>query len=212
MVIGVDGWTGVVASLLAATTTSVAAASASASSVTITTSSTTESAFGTTAGWSIASIATIATASTESTATASTALSSRYETLVDLEDLLSLALTLTLGLSGRCSDEVLFLFLSESLSVGPLLVLLAAFVWLAGLRDTGTKGKLLLGLLSEVISVGDGVVLWLGFSLNDTFSITGQGLFSLSFSNSFTGFLILELGSALICTPAMVSLLLGLSV
>jgi hypothetical protein len=73
-----------------------------------------------------------------------------------------LSLALTLGLSSGASNEIFFLFLCESLGVGPFLVLLAAFVGLAGLGSSGTKSKLLFGELSEVISVRDAVVLGFG--------------------------------------------------
>jgi hypothetical protein len=73
--------------------------------------------------------------------------------LVDLKELLLLTLALTLGLSTRSSNEVFFLLLGDWLGVGPLLVLLAALVWLAGLRDTTAKSELLLSLLSEVIGI-----------------------------------------------------------
>jgi hypothetical protein len=51
--------------------------------------------------------------------------------LVDLEKLLGLALTLTLGLASGSRDEVVALVLGESLSVGPLLIDFGAFVRLA---------------------------------------------------------------------------------
>ena len=52
------------------------------------------------------------------------------------------------------------LLLGERLSIGPLLVDLAAFVRLANLERLA-KSKLLLGLLGEVVGVRDALVLGL---------------------------------------------------
>jgi hypothetical protein len=75
------------------------------------------------------------------------------EALVNVKNLLLLALTLALSLTTRSSNKVLFLFLGNSLGVGPLLVLLAAFVGLAGFWDSGTKSGLLLLKLLQIFSI-----------------------------------------------------------
>lgn len=152
-----------------------------------------------------------ATAATEASTGAATArLGSLDEALVDVEDLLLLALTLALGLAAGASNEVLLFFLGDRLSVGPLLVLLAALVGLAGLRDPGTELELLLGQLGEVIGVGDAVVL--GLSLGLGLGGCSLALLLVSLSNGITGLLILQLGIALVGAPAVASLLLGVTV
>lgn len=127
--------------------------------------------------------------------------------------MLTLALTLSLP-TGSC-NEVLFFLFGNRLGIGPLLILLA-FVWLTGLRDTGTKSELLLGLLGEVVSVGDAVVLGLGLSSwlsgpvgGSTITVTGQSFLSLGLSNGFACLLVVEFTLAAICAPSMCSLLLG---
>jgi hypothetical protein len=87
-----------------------------------------------------------------------------------------LALTLALGLSTRASDEGFLLLLGKGFGVGPLLVLLAAFVWLAGFWDSGAKVELLLGLLGEVISVRDAVVFWLWLSCRERLELLSVGV------------------------------------
>jgi hypothetical protein len=138
------------------------------------------------------------------------------EALVNVKNLLLLALTLALGLATRSSNEVLFLFLGNSLGVGPLLVLLAAFVGLAGFWDTGTKSGLLLLKLLQIFSIRLAVVLWLSFGGcpigGSSIAVTGQCLLLFGLGESFTSFLILELGFTLGGTPSVSGLLLRFAV
>jgi hypothetical protein len=131
--------------------------------------------------------------------------------MIDLDDLLLLALALTLGLAARSSDKVFLFLLGDSLGICPFLVLLAALVWLAGLRDTSAKSELLLSLLSEVISVGDAVVFGLGlgnFSSWGGLSVTSQSLLLISLSDSLTSYFISEFGASFGGTPSVSCLLL----
>jgi hypothetical protein len=138
------------------------------------------------------------------------------EALVNLEELLLLALALALGLSAWSSNEIFFVILGNGFGVCPFLVLLT-LIWLAGLGDTGAECKLLLSLLSEVVSVGDIVVFWLGLSgglSSLTISwcgvtITSQSLLFVGLGKSFTGFLVVELSLAFIGAPAVSDLFLG---
>jgi hypothetical protein len=134
------------------------------------------------------------------------------EALIDVKNLLLLALTLALGLAARSSDEVLFLFLGNCLGVGPLLVLLAAFVGLAGFWDTRAKSGLLLLKLLQIFSVRLAVVLWLSFSGcpigGSSIAITSQCLLLVGLGESFTGFLILEFSFTFGGTPSVSGLLL----
>jgi hypothetical protein len=159
-------------------------------------------AWAVTAAWSIAT----STTATASTATSTTLLWGLNKALVDLNDLLLLALTLTLGLWTGTGNESSFLLLLESLGGLPLLVLLATLVGLADLK--GTKSELLLSLLDEVVGVRDAVVLWLW--LGDLSGLTVSVL-ELSLSNGLGGLLILELSLTLGSAPSVSSLLLRLT-
>jgi len=116
------------------------------------------------------------------------------EALVDFKELLLLALTLTLGLSARSSNKVFFLVLGDGFGVCPFLVLLAALIWLAGLRNSGTKCGLLLCELSKVISIRDAIVLWLGFSsglsIDSTLAVTNQRVLLIGLGNCVTSLLV----------------------
>jgi hypothetical protein len=167
--------------------------------------STTESTIASaTSGGSIST----ATAATE-TATSAT-LGSLNEALVNLKNLLLLTLTFALGLATGSSDEVLFLILVNWLGVSPLLILLATLVWLAGLRDTSAKLKLLLGKCGKVISVGDAIILWFGLGLSISWRNLSFLLFGLG--NSLTSLLILQFSIAFVRAPAMGDLLLRVTV
>jgi hypothetical protein len=135
--------------------------------------------------------------------------------LIDVNGLLLLSLTLTLGLSGSGSNEVFFILLSDGLGVCPLLVLLAALVWLASFRDTGTECELLLGKISQVVFVALVVVLWLslwfGNSAVGWCSVTAKSLLGFGVGNSFTGLFISKLSSTFDSSPAMAGLLLRLA-
>lgn len=165
---------------------------------------------GSTAG-SATATAGIATGTT--TAAASTTTSGTLgldETLVDLEDLLDLALTLALLLAGGASNELLGLVLLEGLGVGPLLVLNDTLVGLADLEGgLGLESGLLLSELGEVLRVGDVLLLLLlGDSLSGGLTL-GGGLLLLSLGDLLGGLLILQLGLALGGAPGKGSLLLG---
>jgi hypothetical protein len=131
--------------------------------------------------------------------------------------LLLLAFALALGLSTRTSDKVFLIFLRNRLGIGPFLILLAALVGLAGLGNARTKCKLLLSELSEIIGVGDAVVLWLGLSCGlsgigwCSIAISSQSLLLFGIGNGFTSLLVSEFGSALVRTPAMAGLLLRIT-
>lgn len=127
--------------------------------------------------------------------------------LVDIQDVLSLALTLTLGLAAGSSNEVLAVDLVESLGVGPLLVGLAALVGLADLEAL-TKTELLLGLLGKVLVVRDALGLGLGRSLR-SLGVLGGGLLELLLGDLLAGLLIILLGLALVGAPRLSSLLIG---
>lgn len=135
------------------------------------------------------------------------------EALVDLEDLLDLALTLALLLAGGASNELLGLVLLEGLGVGPLLVLNDTLVGLADLEggSLGLESGLLLGELSEVLGVGDVLLLLLlGGSLGG--GLTLGGLLLLRLGDLLAGLLILQLSLALGGAPGLGSLLLGAAI
>lgn len=178
-------------------------ATAASASGTISTSSTESLA-------SAASGSSISTATTATETATSATLRGFDEALVNLKDLLLLTLTLTLGLSAGPSNEVFFLILDNRLGVCPLLVLLAALVWLAGLGDTGTKLELLLSELSKVISVGDAVILWLGRLAIGGF--TSQSFLLFGLGNSLASLLVGQFSVTFGRAPAVASLLLGVTV
>jgi hypothetical protein len=178
-------------------------ATAASASGTISASST-EAALGSAASGSSISTATTAT----ETATSAT-LRGFDEALVNLEDLLLLTLTFTLGLSAGPSNEVFFLVLDNRLGICPLLVLLAALIWLAGLGDTGTKLELLLSELSKVISVGDAVILWLGRLAIGAFS---QSFLLFGLGDGLASLLVGQFSVTFGRAPGVASLLLGITV
>jgi hypothetical protein len=201
------------------TTRSTTAATGSITTATSATESLTTATLSITAG----SIATGAVA-TSTTETTTSTVGLLDESLVNLNDLLLLALTLALGLGTSALDEGLLSALLDGLGVGPLLVVLAAFVGLAGLGDTGGKGGLLLGLLDEVVSVGDAVVLGLGLGGGEGLelvaigvdgsvgSVLNKGLLLVGLGDLLTRNLIFELGLAFGGTPSVGSLLLGVAI
>lgn len=108
---------------------------------------------------SATSAAATATTGCATTLTALTALTTSLLLLpaeVDVNDVLGLALTLTLGLAASAGNKVLLLT-SEGLALWE--VLAGTLVRLAGLEGSTTKSGLLLELLSKVLLVGLGVVL-----------------------------------------------------
>lgn len=166
---------------------------------------------GTTAGTATAT-GTIAAGTTTGTATGTTTSGTlRLDVaLLDLEDLLDLALTLALLLAGGAGDELLSLLLLDGLGVGPLLVLNDTLVGLADLESgLGLESGLLLGELGEVLGVGDVLLLLLlGGSLNGGLALSG-GLLLLRLGDLLTSLLILQLSLALGGAPGLGSLLLG---
>lgn len=186
-------------------------------SITATTAATSSTV--TPAEWTLATATTSTATVTTSSATSSAVAAGLWgldEALVDLKDLLLLALTLTLGLAGRGGNKVLLLLLLDLLGVGPLLVLLAALVGLAKLESAVVKSGLLLSLLNKVIGVRDAVVLGLRISGLQLLAISvnwcrvaiaGKGFLLLSLGNGLACLLIVELGVTLGSTPSMGGLL-----
>lgn len=150
-----------------------------------------------------------ATAATVTTATAGTTLTGsggEHALAVELNVDLLLALTLTLGLATRAGEEVLLL----TLDLGALgEVLSAALVGLANVLLT--KAQLLLSQLSEVGSVGLGVVLGLGLS-GGSLGILLDGILLLLLGDGLTGLLVSKLGLASLGAPAVSGLLLVLAI
>lgn len=93
--------------------------------------------------------------------------------LVDVKDVLSLALLLLLLLAARADNEVLLLAAGESLALRELLG--STLVGLADL-DVAGDGGLLLELLGKVLLVGLDLVLGGGDLLGgNTLSVNGSG-------------------------------------
>lgn len=202
LVVGIEA--GVVTT--AASTTAGEVTAAVATTATALTA-TTVAATGTIATGTIAT-STITTATTAITAgtTAATAGSTGggralvlNPSLVDVEHILGLALTFTLGLTAGRSNEVLGVLLVESLGVGPLLVSLAALVGLADLKGIG-KRSLLLELLSEVVGVRDSLGLGLGGSLG-TLGVLDSSFLEFLLGDLLAGLLVLGLGITLVGAP-----------
>jgi len=142
--------------------------------------------------------ATLATTGT-TTSAASTATSRALgldKARVEVNSLLDLALTLALGLAAA-GGKVVLLLLLEGDGVGPLLVELAALVGLTDVEGVGGVG-LLLGLLGDVVRVGDVLLLGLGGLLN---RLLGGGVLLLGLGNSLGGLLVLKLSIAFRSTP-----------
>lgn len=193
LVAGVDG--------SAALSSSLRSAAATATGVVTTTATVTTTLSTTTA------TAATATAGTTSATTSALGLD---ESRVEVNGLLDLALTLSLGLASS-GGEVLLLLVLEGLGVGPLLVELAALVGLADL-ETRLESGLLLSLLGEVVVVRDLLLgLLLGGSLSSG-SLLSSGVLLLVLSDSLAGLLVLKLSSTLVGTPGLGSLLVRAAV
>ena len=152
---------------------------------------------------------TIATA-TASTATAGSAATGRVGLdpgLVNVEEVLLLALTGTLGLAARASNEFLAgLVTGKSLAFGELLG--AAFVGLANLQRAVVQGSLLLQLLGEVLLVRLGLVLGLGDLLLADRGVIDDDTFALFLAGvSEATSLVVEFALGGVVTPAVSSLL-----
>lgn len=136
--------------------------------------------------------------------------------MVDLHNLLGLALTLTLSFSAGPGEVVIVVLFDKGLGAGPLLALLDALVRLADSQGVlGFESELLLGLLSEVVGKGDMLVLFgglarlfislrLGLSRSLSFN---SSLLLLSLGNLLAGLLVLQLGLAFWTSPGLVGLL-----
>jgi hypothetical protein len=158
---------------------------------------------------------TTSTASTTATTTASsgtvaTATGLLNEAHVDFEEILLLALSLTLALLFLRLDVVLLLAVAfEFLDVLPFLVL-AAFVGGTGFLHTEFAAALS-SLLSEIVGVGLGLVGFLGSGSSLAAFKRSLGFGLLSLSDGFTGLFVVPLGIALLSTPALSNLLLGIT-
>lgn len=172
------------------------------------------------AGGAIATATTTATAtgSTIATGTATTAATGTAAggalgldvAVLDLNELLDLALTLALGLATASSKVILTLFLDEGLGAGPLLVVLHSLVGLAeGKSGLALERELLLGQLGEVLVEGDVLVLFLLFLPDIDGSSLTLSLLLLGLGNLLAGLLVLKLSIAFGGAPSLSSLLLS---
>lgn len=146
-----------------------------------------------------------ATATTTAATTSATGALRLDEARVEVNGLLGLLLTLAPVLA-RAGGEVVRLLLLEGLGLSPLLVGLGALVGSTGL-EAGVKLKLLLGLLNEVVGVGDGLVLGLGVLFAS--GVLGESLLLLGLGNGLAGLLVLQLGLTLGGAPGSGGLLVG---
>lgn len=159
---------------------------------------------GTTAATATATLATGTT--TAATAAAGTLLN---EAVLELDELLDLALALALRLAGGGGEELFLLILGDRNEVLPL-VLLDVLVGLADVESgLGLEGRLLLKLLSEVLLVADVLVLGLLLlSLGLGGSLAFGSLLLLRLGNGLASLLVLKLSIALVGTPRLGGLLL----
>jgi hypothetical protein len=131
------------------------------------------------------------------------------EAHVNFDEVLFLALSLTLALLFLRLDVGLFRFTALDFLGGIPLLVLAAFVGGTGFLHTeiATPSS---GLLSEVVGVGLGLVNWLlGSSL--AFG-RGLGLVLIGLGNGLASLFVVPLGIALLSTPALANLLVGVTV
>lgn len=156
-----------------------------------------------------ASTSTTATA-TASSGTVATATGLLNEAHVDFEEVLLLALSLALALLFLRLDVVLLLAVAfEFLGVLPFLVL-AACVGGTGFLHTEFAATLS-SLLSEIVGVGLGLIGFFGSSSSLAAFERSLGFGLLSLGDGFTGLLVVPLGIALLSTPALSDLLLGIT-
>jgi hypothetical protein len=153
----------------------------------------------------------LATGTTASTAALATLAGRLDEAVLELDELLLLALTLALSLAaGTGEEDLVLLALDELLGVGPLLVLLGALVGLADLQGVFLlESELLLGQLGEVVGVRDGLVLLLSGGLVDRGGILGTSLLLIGLGDLLASLLVLQLSLTLSGTPRKSSLLVG---
>ena len=149
---------------------------------------------GTVAALGAVAAALTTTATTAAAEAAAGALGLLNEALVDLDDLLDLALTLALGLAGGTGNELVVLVLDQGLGRGPLLVGLGALVGLAD-RQSALEAQLLLGLLGEVLVVGNELLLGLGLLLSG--GLLSGGSLLVGLGNGLASLLVALLGLTL---------------
>ncbi len=174
-----------------------AAADATATTTTIVASEPTPSA-RTAAATGSATRVVASSAAASATATAATSSSGPLRlnvSIVDLEQLLSLALTLPLSFARCAGDELIIILLDKRLGRSPLLVGLGALIGLAHLqRVVGFESQLLLGQLGQVVGIRDTLVLRLSGSLLLSFTFRGSVFSDLFFlillSNGFASLLV----------------------
>jgi hypothetical protein len=159
-----------------------------------------------------------ATSTTVATTTAVRASWSFFEGVVDVQEFLAV-LAFTLAASLLLALEVVFaLFLGDLLSRFPLLSILGALVRSTGFLQAETL-KLLLSLLSKIIGIRLGVVLWLRFrrlsswlccrgGLTILVTALSNSLFAILGSKLLTGSLVGPFSIASLLTPAVTDLLL----
>lgn len=213
LVVGVDGSSAAAGSAATTATAEVATEVATGTA----TGTTTATALTTTLATATTTLATatageLATGTTTAATTLATvgALGRLDEAVLELDDLLRLALALALGLATGTGEEDLLLVLDEFLGAGPLLVGLGALVGLADLQGVLVlESELLLDLLGEVVGVGDGLVLLLDGSGILRGGVLGNGLLDVGLGNVLALDLVLQLGLAFGGTPRESSLLVG---
>ena len=158
----------------------------------------------------VAAFTTTASATSTTTASASTRLSGLLlERVVDVDELLGVAATLTLTAALLLALEVVLVAgTNQFLSALPLLVVLAAVVGGSSLLHTKTL-ELLGSFLGEVISVRLGVVLGLRLGLLDLASIVDSHSLAV-FVEGLVGIAVVSSGFlALLVSLSIASLLIG---
>lgn len=204
LVTSVERGRGTLTALAALTTSTTTAEIATATATTLTTSTSTTSLATT-----LATTFTTGTATGTTTATSTTGTIRLDIALVNVDELLGLALTFALSLATRARNELIVLLLSELFGAGPLLVGLGALVRLANVEGS-VKGKLLLGQLSKVFGVGNALVLRLELS-SGSFGVLSSGILQLGLSDLLANLLVFLLSIAISSTPGLGCLLLGVS-
>jgi hypothetical protein len=149
------------------------------------------------------------TTTTASSGTVATATGLLNEAHVDFEEVLLLALSLALALFFLRLDVVLLLAVAFEFLGGLPFLVLAACVGGTGFLHAEFAATLS-SLLSEIVGIGLGLV---GFLDSGSLAAFERSLrFGLlSFGDGFTGLFVVPLGIALLSTPALSDLLLGVT-